>query len=51
MLNDLRYPTGKKKRSHLLHIVRSELTRLFMGFPRLDHEGEIPDNAYRLYRF
>jgi glutamate synthase domain-containing protein 1/glutamate synthase domain-containing protein 3 len=51
MLNDLRYSTGRKKRSHVLHIVRSELTRLFRGFPRLDHEGELPDNAYRLIDF
>ena len=33
MLNDLRFSTGKKKRSHLLHIVRSELTRLFLASP------------------
>ena len=34
-LNDSRYPTGTKKRSHILHIVRSELTRLFSGIPSL----------------
>jgi len=35
-LNDSRYPTGMKKRSHILHIVRSELTRLFSAIPSLD---------------
>jgi glutamate synthase domain-containing protein 1/glutamate synthase domain-containing protein 3 len=48
MLNDRRYPTGRKKRSHILHIVRSELTRFFMGFPHLDREGAIPENSHRL---
>jgi glutamate synthase domain-containing protein 1/glutamate synthase domain-containing protein 3 len=32
-LNDLRYPTGSKKRSHLLHIVRSQLDNLFSNLP------------------
>ena len=31
MLNDLRYPTGTKKRSHMLHILRGELSRLLKG--------------------
>ncbi len=48
MLNDRRYPTGGKKRSHILHIIRSELTRLFKGLPRLDEEGSIFENNYRL---
>jgi glutamate synthase domain-containing protein 1/glutamate synthase domain-containing protein 3 len=34
-LNDLRYPTGSKKRSHLLHIVRGELDLLLDGLPGL----------------
>lgn len=48
MLNDYRYPTGNKKRSHILHIVRSELTRLFKEFPYLN-EGRTPAaHSYRL---
>ena len=31
MLNDLRYPTGTKKRSHLLHILRGELDAALQG--------------------
>ncbi|MCP4138124.1 MAG: glutamate synthase [bacterium] len=50
MLNDYRYPTGGKKRSHLLHIFRSELTRLFKGLPYPEEEG-VGDNAYRLIDF
>ena len=46
-LNDRRYPTGNKKRSHLLHIVRSSVRRLFESLPRLD-SGAAPDSAYRL---
>ena len=29
LLNDRRYPTGTKKRSHLLHILRGELDQAF----------------------
>ena len=36
MLNDLRYPTGSKKRSSILHIVRTEITRLFKSIPYLN---------------
>ena len=35
LLNDRRYPTGGKKRSHLLHIVRSELDRLLRSLPKI----------------
>ena len=42
MLNDLRYPTGTKKRSHLLHILRGELARLLKGLPRLDAGNRTP---------
>jgi glutamate synthase domain-containing protein 1/glutamate synthase domain-containing protein 3 len=48
MLNDFRYPTGAKKRSHVLHIIRSELRRLFEGFPHLADGGIHPENGYRL---
>ena len=51
MLNDRRYPTGAKKRSHILHIVRSELSRLFNSFPSLDHEEGIPGISHRLIHF
>ena len=51
MLNDYRYPTGVKKRSHLLHIVRGELTRLFKALPRLDRDQDTPGNGYRLIDF
>jgi glutamate synthase domain-containing protein 1/glutamate synthase domain-containing protein 3 len=46
-LNDLRYPTGTKKRSHLLHIVRSSLHELFTNLTPLDSEYA-PDNVFRL---
>lgn len=46
-LNDARYPTGTKKRSHILHIVRSELTRLFQGLPSLAEEGHSGISRYR----
>ncbi|MBP7734526.1 MAG: glutamate synthase [Spirochaetes bacterium] len=48
LLNDRRYPTGGKKRSHILHIVRSELTGIFKGFPRLDDGGAAAEIGYRL---
>lgn len=51
MLNDLRYGTGTKKRSHLLHILRGELSRLLKGLPRLDRDSNAPGNEYRLIDF
>ena len=47
LLNDRKYSTGSKKPSHIIHIVRSELDRLFKGLPKLDLNiaGE---TAYRL---
>ncbi|MGA2093085.1 MAG: glutamate synthase, partial [Sedimentisphaerales bacterium] len=35
LLNDRRYSTGSKKRSHILHIVRSELNVLFWNIPNI----------------
>ena len=35
LLNDRRYSTGSKKRSHILHIIRSELNRLFKNIPNI----------------
>jgi glutamate synthase domain-containing protein 1/glutamate synthase domain-containing protein 3 len=48
MLHDGRYATGTKKRSHILHIVRSELSRMFKGIPRLDHDKDVATHGYRL---
>jgi glutamate synthase domain-containing protein 1/glutamate synthase domain-containing protein 3 len=47
LLNDRKYSTGTKKPSHIIHIVRSELERLFKSLPKMksDRTG---DNAYRL---
>ena len=35
LLNDRRYATGAKKRSHVLHIVRNELNRLLGNLPNI----------------
>ena len=35
LLNDRRHSTGAKRRSHLLHIVRTELNRLFGSLPNI----------------
>ncbi len=48
MLNDYRYPTGTKKRSHVLHIIRSEMTRLFKSLPALKDGAENRAISYRL---
>jgi glutamate synthase domain-containing protein 3 len=48
LLNDCRYATGAKKRSHILHIVRSELSRLFKGIPRLEQDKDAATHGYRL---
>jgi glutamate synthase domain-containing protein 1/glutamate synthase domain-containing protein 3 len=50
LLNDRRYPTGPKKRSHLLHIVRGELNRLFRSLPPLAGGESLP-GAHRLMTF
>ncbi|OPY08057.1 MAG: glucosamine--fructose-6-phosphate aminotransferase [Syntrophus sp. PtaB.Bin001] len=47
LLNDRRYPVGTKKRSHILHIVRSELTRLFSALPSLENPGASGISRYR----
>jgi glutamate synthase domain-containing protein 1/glutamate synthase domain-containing protein 3 len=46
-LNDRRYDTGTKRRSHLLHVVRTELNSLFGNIPRIqsDTTGK---SVYRL---
>jgi glutamate synthase domain-containing protein 1/glutamate synthase domain-containing protein 3 len=35
LLNDRRYSTGSKKRSHILHIIRGELNLLFWNIPNI----------------
>ena len=49
-LNDQHYPTGNKRRSNILHIVRTELNNLFKSIPKLKSEAE-PGLAYRLFDF
>jgi glutamate synthase domain-containing protein 1/glutamate synthase domain-containing protein 3 len=44
ILNDLRFAAGSKKRSHMLHIVRRELDRLFGALPSIqttDHDESV----------
>ncbi|MFC1528750.1 glutamate synthase [Candidatus Latescibacterota bacterium] len=38
LLNDRRYPTGLKKRSHVIHFIRKELDVLFRNIRRIDAE-------------
>lgn len=49
MLNDCKYTTGNKKRSHILHIVRSELSRLFDKLPIISEKSN--ENVYRRVDF
>jgi glutamate synthase domain-containing protein 1/glutamate synthase domain-containing protein 3 len=51
LLNDRRYPVGTKKRSHILHIVRTELSRLFSGLPSLEDAGTSGISRYRLINY
>jgi glutamate synthase domain-containing protein 1/glutamate synthase domain-containing protein 3 len=50
LLNDRHYPTGAKRRSHILQIIRTELNSLFLNIAKLR-----PDNdemsGYRLIDF
>ena len=50
LLNDRRYSTGAKKRSHLLHVVRTELNRLFGNLPKIGAKDAGP-GAFRLIDF
>jgi len=50
LLNDRRYATGSKKTSHIVHIVRCELDRLFRSLPALK-SAPSGDNSYRLIDF
>jgi glutamate synthase domain-containing protein 1/glutamate synthase domain-containing protein 3 len=49
-LNDRQYPTGTKRRSHILHIVRSELDLIFRNIPKL-HSDNDNASSYRLIDF
>ncbi len=47
LLNDRRYPVGKKKRNHIVYLVRGALNELFRGLVKLD--GKQPaEGRYRL---
>lgn len=50
LLNDQHYPTGNKRRSHILHIVRTELDLLFKSIPKLNAKGG-DGITYRLFDF
>jgi glutamate synthase domain-containing protein 1/glutamate synthase domain-containing protein 3 len=50
LLNDQHYPTGKKRRSHILHIVRTELDALFKEIPAIGNNKN-KETAYRLMDF
>ena len=49
LLNDRHYPTGSKRRSHLLYVIRTELDSLFKNIPNLT-ENEDP-STYRQIEF
>ena len=50
LLNDRRYSTGAKRRSHLLHVVHTELNRLFASLPNIGVK-DAAKGAYRLIDF
>jgi glutamate synthase domain-containing protein 1/glutamate synthase domain-containing protein 3 len=50
LLNDRRYSTGSKKRSHILHIVRGELNLLFWNIPNIGVKNSY-DGNHRLIDF
>ena len=50
LLNDRRYSTGSKRRSHVLHIVRTELNSLFSSLPKIS-DKDAAKGAYRLVDF
>jgi glutamate synthase domain-containing protein 1/glutamate synthase domain-containing protein 3 len=50
LLNDRRYSTGSKKRSHILYIVNSELKQLFRNIPNIAQKGSYSD-LHRLIDF
>jgi glutamate synthase domain-containing protein 1 len=50
LLNDRRYPTGGKKRSHLLSCIREDLDRLLRNLPPLEGAESLP-GSHRLVTF
>ena len=50
LLNDRRYSTGAKKRSHVLHVIHSELNRLFGSLPNIGSKDAVK-SAFRLIDF
>jgi glutamate synthase domain-containing protein 1/glutamate synthase domain-containing protein 3 len=50
LLNDRQYPTGMKRRSHILQIIRTELDSLFLNIPKLRSEND-EVSEYRLIDF
>jgi len=50
LLNDRRYSTGAKKRSHVLHIIRTQLNTLFSSLPKMG-DRDAAKGAYRLIDF
>jgi len=47
LLNDRRYSTGSKKRSHVLHVIHSELSRLLGNIPNIGSKDS-GKGAFRL---
>jgi glutamate synthase domain-containing protein 1/glutamate synthase domain-containing protein 3 len=50
LLNDQRYSTGSKKRSHVLHVVHTELSRLLGSLPNIGSK-DAGKGAFRLIDF
>jgi len=50
LLNDRRYSTGAKRRSHLLQVVHTELNRLFGSLPNIGSK-DAGKGAFRLIDF
>ncbi len=50
LLNDRQYPTGEKRRSHILHIIQTELNSLYKNIPKLN-AAESEGLMYRLLDF
>ncbi|MGO9586942.1 MAG: glutamate synthase [Limisphaerales bacterium] len=50
LLNDRRYSTGSKKRSHVLHVLHTELNRLLGSLPNIGSKDSVK-SAFRLIDF
>jgi glutamate synthase domain-containing protein 1/glutamate synthase domain-containing protein 3 len=50
LLNDRRYSTGAKKRSHVLHVIHTELSRLLGSLPNIGSK-DAGKSAFRLIDF